>query len=264
MKYLSSEMSTNTAINGAPYYTFDHLSEAAGIVHGVFSRIGGESKGAYKSLNTALGVGDDREIVFSNRDIIKKAMGADELVFTHQTHGDHVVIVDNGELAGLKKFKGDALITDITGKCLVIQVADCQPVLLYDPDKKVVANVHSGWRGSVSNITGKTVNAMKSAFGSSPDKILAGIGPSLGPCCAEFINYKTEIPDHLWQYKNEMHHFDFWRMTKNQLEAEGVLTENIRTAGICTKCNTKKFFSYRGEKKTGRFSAVIGLTADSN
>ncbi|MDY0223311.1 MAG: polyphenol oxidase family protein, partial [Desulfobacterium sp.] len=144
---------------------------------------------------------------------------------------------------------------------LVIQVADCQPVLLLDPVKKVVANIHSGWRGSIQNIIGRSVDAMVDNFGSDPQTILAGIGPSLGPCCSEFVNYTREIPEHLWIYKDEKEHFNFWRISADQLTERGLKPENITLAGICTRCAADTFFSYRDNNTTGRFAAVIKLEA---
>jgi YfiH family protein len=154
---------------------------------------------------------------------------------------------------------GDAIVTDLRNKNLVIQVADCQAILLYDPVRHVVANVHSGWRGSIQNVVGKTVSLMNQRFMSNPKDVVAGIGPSLGPCCSEFVNYRTEIPETLWKYKINGKYFDFWSISQDQMKSEGILDENIETSGICTKCRTDLFFSYRGECVTGRFSAVLGL-----
>jgi len=138
-------------------------------------------------------------------------------------------------------------------------LADCQSILLYDPIQKVIANVHCGWRGSTKNIAGRTVDVMNKRFGCNRRDLIAGISPSLGPCCAEFVNYRSEIPQKFWRYKSANDHFDFWALSREQLIAAGLLRENIETGGICTKCNTDAFFSYRGEGQTGRFASVIGL-----
>jgi copper oxidase (laccase) domain-containing protein len=123
----------------------------------------------------------------------------------------------------------------------------------------VVAAIHSGWRGSVANIIGRTVAAMVETYGARPERMVAGIGPSLGPCCAEFIHYRQEMPEPLWRYKDDGCHFDFWRLSRDQLRAAGVADRRIETCGLCTRCRTDLFYSYRGEKTTGRFAAVIGL-----
>jgi YfiH family protein len=175
-----------------------------------------------------------------------------------QVHGDDAhCIREKSEISSIPP-AADALISGLAGLGLMIQVADCQAVLLYDPVEKVSANIHSGWRGSIRNIVGKTVRTMAAEFGCRPENVLAGIGPSLGPCCAEFVHYRSEIPETLWHYRVSEHHFDFWSMTRDQLAAERVRVENILCANICTVCHTGDFYSYRAEKITGRFAAVIG------
>ena len=100
---------------------------------------------------------------------------------------------------------------------------------------------------------------MRDEFGVNPQNIIAGIGPSLGPCCGEFQNYRTEIPEKFWGYKDRFVNFDFWALTRDQLTEAGLGEENIEASGICTKCNPHQFFSYRRQNTTGRFAAVIGL-----
>jgi copper oxidase (laccase) domain-containing protein len=135
---------------------------------------------------------------------------------------------------------------------------------LYDPVRRVVANVHSGWRGSVADIAGKTVAVMKNGFGCRGGDMVAAIAPSLGPCCAEFVNYRDEIPEHFWTYRDTKNHFDFWSISCDQLTAAGLRPENIHSGGMCTRCGTDYFYSYRGEaRNTGRFAAVIGLRPDN-
>jgi YfiH family protein len=146
----------------------------------------------------------------------------------------------------------------MAGVGLLIKVADCQPIFIVDPVRRVIANVHSGWRGSVTNIAGKTVGIMRDRYGCRPSDLLAAVGPSLGPCCAEFRNYPTELPEPFLRYQVKPTYFDFWAISRDQLESAGVKPENIEVAGRCTVCETRDFFSYRGEKVTGRLAAVIG------
>ncbi len=250
-----------TEHNGVPVYRFDHLKTYPEIKHGIFTRKGGCSKEPFESLNVGFHVGDDEPSVKFNRKTVSQCIDVNDVVYAEQTHGTEVLIFSKSRQDGPVKafFKGDAMVTDIQNKILAIQVADCQAVLMYDPFKKVVANVHSGWRGSIHNIVGYTVKAMKKSFGSNPADIIAGISPSLGPCCAEFINYKHEIPEKLWVYKTGRDHFDFWRMTCDHLHETGVLQKNICSSNICTRCNTDSFYSFRKHRITGRFAAVIGL-----
>lgn len=238
------------------------LASSPGLKHGIYTRLGGASRGAFSSLNAAFDVGDEPSAVEENRRRIQGDMGGMTPVFLRQHHGTRVVCIGGekkGERPGETPLTADAVITNRPGLLLAIQVADCQAVIIYDPVEQVVANVHSGWRGSVGNILGKTVEKMKNTFGCLPENLTAGIGPSLGPCCAEFVNYRDEIPPSLWRYRVDEFHFDFWSMSVDQLKGAGLAEQNIDAAGLCTRCRTDLFYSYRAEKTTGRFVAVAGL-----
>ena len=194
-------------------------------------------------------------------------MNMNPFVFLNQVHGSDIKVLkkDDNDLPenfqpGKETYTADSIVTDMKEVFLVIWIADCQAVMLYDPEKKVIANVHSGWRGSVKNIIGKCVDKMILEFGCQPGNIMAGISPSLGPCCSEFINYKDEIPETLWKYKIKgKDYFNFWEMSEAQLMDKGVKKEHIENMGICTKCNTDVFYSFREEKTTGRFACVISM-----
>ena len=212
----------------------------------------------------SLGQKDDPVRVKQNRDLIANCLSDSELVFVIQRHGTDVVVVDRktivyeeGAAGGAPA--GDAIVTNSPQRLLVVQVADCQAVLFFDPVRRVAANAHCGWRGNIQNIIQKTIAVMTTRFGTHAGDIRAGIGPSLGPCCAEFINYKTEIPEKFWKYKTDARHFDLWSLSIDQLCAAGVMKENICMSGICTCCRNDLFYSYRGEGETGRFAVAVGL-----
>ncbi len=244
--------------NGLSYYQFPHLAGFGELRHGIFTRRGGVSRGAYRSLNVTFGLGDDDARVRENRDRVARCFQGGELVFFRQVHGSKVAAVE-GRAAGEKAGPvADATVTERSGSLLALQVADCQPVLLYDPVRRVSAAVHSGWRGSVADIIGRTVAAMQAGFGVRPGDVRAGVGPSLGPCCAEFVNFRRELPPGLWPYRGTGDRFDFWALSRDQLRAAGVPADQVVVSGICTRCRTDQFFSYRGEKVTGRFVALIG------
>jgi len=250
--------------NGLTYLQFPHLASFEDIWHGIFTRQGGCSPAPYDSLNVSMGVGDSSENVQHNRHRIMDCSGGSELIFTNQLHGVKVLALKKGDRSDVKidrkpTLEGDALVTDIIGKSLVIKVADCQAVMMYDPLRHVISNVHSGWRGSIYNIVAKTIDTMKEKFSCNPQDIHAGVGPSLGPCCGEFINYKKEIPEAFWKYRVGEVNFDFWAVSRDQLCEAGVPPENIRLSNNCTKCDTDQYFSYRGEGETGRFAVVITL-----
>jgi YfiH family protein len=254
-----------TTNNGTSFYQFENLAACADIRHGIFTRNTGCSPPPFNSLNVGHGIGDDEALVEINRRAIGRCFSGAELVYARQIHGRQVINLADypgGERASphhAAPVVGDAIVTDQPQKYLVIQVADCQSVLLYEPVRQAVANVHCGWRGSIQNIIGRTVETMVRHYDCNPGNIIAGIGPSLGPCCAEFINYKAEIPQAFWNYKDSNSHFDFWSISCDQMVHAGVPAENIESSRICTRCRADEFFSYRSEKTTGRFAAVIGI-----
>ena len=250
-------------VNGLSFYQFPLLNAIAGLTHGIFTRHGGKSGGAFESLNLSFSVGDDRQNVEENRDLVLKTLRIPGLQSLKQVHGKTTVEIKEGLLGDSQSIpeskSGDILITRIPNRGLMIKQADCQSVVLYDPDHRAIANIHCGWRGNVTNVIGEAVIKMQSAYKTNPSSLLAGIGPSLGPCCAQFINYRTEMPAEYWTYQVRPFYFDLWQLSRDQLVAAGVLKDHIQIAGICTSCQTQDFFSYRKEKITGRFATVVAL-----
>lgn len=246
----------------APYLQYQDLSQYHQLQHGTFTRHGGTSDSPYNSLNTSYEVGDSSNRVAANLMIIKNTMGAHRIVFTRQTHGAEILIVDTNTPAEMfgSSWQADAMITGISGTGLLIQQADCQAVILFDPQKNVIANVHCGWRGNVQNILGRVVRLMEHHFHCRAKDLVAAIGPSLGPCCAEFITYKDIFPSAFEDFKVSENHFDLWRLSSHQLVMEGINPDNITISKICTRCHTDRFFSYRGEGVTGRFGTMVMLT----
>ena len=262
------EAAAPVLVDGLKAYRFPALTGWPGLFHAVFSRHGGIGRPPFDTFNLARGVGDAPEAVDGNRRRLHRALGGGRLVLVRQVHGTGVVRVDAAPPGGeTHPFQhdageGDALVTDRPGLWLTILVADCQAVLLFDPVLRVVANVHAGWRGAVAGIVGRTVSAMVDGFGCEPRRLLAAIGPSLGPCCAEFVHYRREIPQGLWHHMGPGRRLDLWAVTREDLSRSGVRPGNISQSGLCTRCRTDEFFSYRGERRTGRFAAVIGLVPD--
>ena len=229
-----------------------------GLVHGVFSRQGGVSPSPYAGLNVSYNVGDTRQNIRQNRALVKDVLQFSRLVSANQIHGDRVFLLEDYPHADCEVDGCDALITRSTGTLLMIQQADCQAVFLFDRTQNAIGLIHAGWRGSVADIIGKTITAMQESLGCKPANIIAAISPSLGPCCAEFINYEQELPESLHKYQAHPFHFDFWAISRDQLIRAGLSSEHITAAGTCTRC-TPDYFSYRREEITGRFASVIGL-----
>jgi polyphenol oxidase len=249
--------------NDLLYFMFENLAGFNEINHAVFTCTNGLSHGGYQGFNLSRSVGDDAKHVNANRDVIGLFMGG-KIIFAHQVHQTQILMINNppGNTKSPlheEDLTGDGLVTNSAGSFIAVKLADCQAVMMYDPVKKVAANVHSGWRGSIQNIIGGCIEVMKQQYNTRPENIVAGISPSLGPCCCEFIHYKDEIPKAYWKYKDSRHHFDFWSISRDQLISSGVQPKNIETAHICTKCNSHLFYSYHHSKNSGRFAAVIGI-----
>jgi len=232
--------------------------------YGLFNRYGGVSGGAFQSLNVGLGVGDSEAAVLANRQLVRAHLGADYLLSARQVHGDRVYLLQEEPTTDLEVDGYDALITRQTGVGLVIQHADCQAVLLYDPVQQAIGAVHSGWRGSVVNLIGTTIAAMTKMFATDPADLQVIISPSLGPCCAEFVNYAEELPPSFMEFMDDRKHFNFWEISKQQLLACGVDESSIVLPKVCTSCSTD-YFSYRRACRegtvTGRNCSVIVLLA---
>jgi hypothetical protein len=183
-----------------------------------------------------------------------------------QVHSADVIVAEAPRGARDYLAKADALITDRPEVTLFLRFADCVPILLFDPKRRVVGLVHAGWRGTLSKIVAATVHAMVAQYGCRPADIQAGIGPSIGPCHyavgPEVVaQARAAFPgkaDDLLVPVNNHYHLDLWAANACALRATGV--EQIDVSRICTACHTDDFFSHRGEQgRTGRFGALIGL-----
>lgn len=236
---------------------FDLLKDLPGVAHAVFQRHGGTSAGPFATLNVSDSVGDEPNSVKVNRDLIRRTLNADHIIFPHQQHGTNVVRITQANLH--KTHQADVLFTTEKKIALAVAHADCQGVLFFDPVHHAVAVAHVGWRGNVQNLLSSVVEALKTTLHTNPKDLLVCVSPSLGPDHAEFKNYKTEFPKDFWSFQKDPHFFDLWAITASQLSACGIPEKNIEFARVCTACASEDYFSYRNEKKTGRNATVIAL-----
>jgi polyphenol oxidase len=235
---------------------FDQLEPYPHVIHGVFMRHGGMSVGPYTSLNVSTDVGDHPDSVKFNRLEICKVLEVEQIVFPHQQHGVDVVRITNAN--ALKVHQADALLTTEKNIALAVTHADCQAAIFFDPIHEVIAVAHAGWRGSVQNIYAKVIDQLKSV-GTHPKDLIVCIAPSLGPCHAEFKNYKQELPQDFWSFEVKPHYFDFWKISRMQLMGAGVLEKNIEMSEVCNVCEAKDYYSHRREAKTGRNATAVVL-----
>ncbi len=236
---------------------FDLLEPFPHVIHGVFLRHGGASKAPFETLNLSTEVGDHPDTVKVNREAVRKALGLPKIVFAHQTHGTNVhrVTAKNCE----KVPAADALFTSEKDLGLAISHGDCQGAIFYDPVHEAIAVAHCGWKGTAQNIYARVVSAMHQEIGTQAHNLIVCISPSLGPDHAEYKNYKHEIPQDLWSFQTKPNYFDFWAISKKQLNGCGIPEKNIEISDLCTVCNKSDYFSYRVDKKTGRNATVAGL-----
>jgi YfiH family protein len=191
----------------------------------------------------------------------------DQFIFPRQTHSDRVQIVSSGDQNTIANT--DALITNDPNLFVCVQTADCVPILLFDPEKKVVAAIHAGWRGTVSKIAQKTVRQMSEKFGSQPSDIIAGIGPSIhmhayevGPEVVKEVEVAfSNSPALLKPSLNEGHaYFDLWEANQTVLLESGIQEENIEVIGLCSFEHADLFYSARRDgSDTGRMVSGIRL-----
>ncbi|MFP3896217.1 MAG: peptidoglycan editing factor PgeF [Anaerolineales bacterium] len=253
---------------GLQRYVFDSFPRE-GLTHGLFNRRGGCSRGAFASLNVGYSVGDDLQRVAANHRAIHSALDieAGDVVNAQQVHGARVTVAASGD-GGRTLKKTDALICKTPGLTLMMRVADCVPIFFYAPRPPAVGLVHAGWRGTMEGVAARAAEAMVSAFGCRPEEMMAGLGPSIGPCCYEVGTevvvqvrkaFGTQADELLTPSPNQGRaYLDLWRA--NVLQLQGVGVDQIETAGICTCCLRDEFYSHRGEEgHTGRLAALIGL-----
>lgn len=248
---------------GLPCYRSSLLAAFPELTHGFFTRRGGLSPEPFHSLNLSFSVGDHGPLVVENRSLVQQALGLKELVSATQVHGCRASLVTSGNPGtGEEIPDADILITPQLGLGLLIKQADCQAVMLYDPVRQIAANVHCGWRGQVANILQEAVTRLRQSYGCQPEDLVAALGPSLGPCCAEFRNFREEFPPEFWHYQVKPTYFDLWALSRDQLLAAGLQPQKIDIAGICSRCREEEFFSYRRDRVTGRQGAVIALRSE--
>jgi len=190
------------------------------------------------------------------------------LLSVKQVHGTNALVVDR-PLVESDQFPGgwDALVTDQPGVMVAVRTADCVPVLVHDPRRRVVASIHAGWRGVVAGIVPKTFTLIADRFGSKRSDFRVSIGPSAGPCCYEVDD---AVLDHLpggirdWEsvvrdYRRDKARLDLKALIRRQVEGEGVPAPSVSAVNLCTICHADLFYSYRREGRVNG-TMVSGIT----
>lgn len=249
------------------------LDQIGGIAHGFFTRLDGVSEGIYASRNVGLGSADDRDRVLENRErcVADLATGRlrPRLVTVHQIHSPDAVVVTAPIEPGQAP-RADAMVTDRRGLALGVLTADCAPILLAEPKAGIVGAVHAGWKGAVSGVCERTVEAMV-RLGADPGRILAVIGPTIGRASYEvgpefrdrfladdLANDRYFVPSD----REGRFRFDLPAYATMRLDRAGVAT--VSSVGADTAGEPERFFSYRratlaGDPDYGRQLSAIAI-----
>ena len=237
------------------------FSQFTALVAAESTRHGGVSKAPYASLNLGGSTLDSPENVAENNYRFFSALQVplENVAKSHQIHDDKILLVKE---AG--RFDGyDALITNQANIQLAVTVADCTPILIFDPVTSSVAAIHAGWRGTVKQIVAKTVVAMQNEFGANPKDLLAYVGTCIDECSFEVgqdVSDHFEVSYKRFDPEKEKFFVDLKKANRDQLIASGLAPQHIELSTYSTVLHNADYFSYRLENGlTGRMLATIGL-----
>ncbi|MBE5935295.1 MAG: peptidoglycan editing factor PgeF [Lachnospiraceae bacterium] len=282
-----NSITTLNKVDGVEFLTYKELEKISFIKHAFSTKNGGVSEGIYKSMNLSYTRGDNKENVDENYRRFFSAIGCtlENVALTDQIHKTDIIKVDEEKLHELnekasikgKKIEGrkfdniDGLITNLKNVPLVTSYADCVPLYFVDKKNKAIGLSHSGWRGTVAGMGIKTIEAMKEAYGTNPDDVVAVVGPSICKDCYEVskevvdefhIMYdgKFDVTSIYTITSNDKRQLDLWEANKNILLLAGIRLENIIISSVCTSCNDDLLFSHRKTQgKRGNLIAVLEI-----
>jgi polyphenol oxidase len=245
------------------FFQSEKLANHSEIIHFFSTRNTGVSKGVFESFNFGTHHGEE-ENMKTNLGLLANEFQLDvsKFVFPKQIHGEKICVVYESNYNEVFE-NTDALITNVPFIILTIKTADCAPILLYDPVRKAIGAVHSGWKGTARNIVGKTIVAMIQNFGSNPVTIIAAIGPCIGSKNYEVGNdviqkIKSVVSDQkaIFNFENTQKgkaFLDLSRANIQLLTQAGIIEKNIDTSDLCTFSMKDDFFSARRDGNiTGR------------
>jgi len=235
--------------------TIPALDKTGSILHAFTTRQNGLG-----SRNNGIKMPDDWKAVAE-----AFGVGTGQVITVNQVHGETIVTVDGRNVASVRTAQADAMITNTPGIAIGVETADCVPVLLFDPAIPAVGAVHAGWRSTVRKIVQKSVRRLRDEFGSEPSRIIAAIGPAIGPECYEVDEpvmgpVREAFP--FWREVatprgNDRWGLDLVKANRIELVEAGLAESNIHALGMCTSCRRDLFYSFRAEGRTGRMLSVI-------
>jgi polyphenol oxidase len=253
---------------GPVQYIRSEMIDSCGFVtHAFLTRWGGVSAGVFSDLNVSVRQGDLEAHVEQNFEIVSAQFHLQQFFLMHQIHSDRILVL-NGEEKTADNItpQADAVIIKTEGLAIGIKTADCVPILIVDPVKRIIGAVHAGWRGTALQIAFKTIEGFVSAFSSNPADLIAAIGPCIGACCYEVdrVVYEAmsqEDRDIGFRAKGEEKWMlDLAAMNRKQLIRAGLDPNRVSSINLCTVCRADLFFSHRRDGGvTGRQLNFISL-----
>ena len=208
--------------------------------------------------NLAFHVEDNEINVIKNRKNLALKLGYnyEDLVYMNQVHSANIIVVDENSPKLVDNC--DSIITRSKNLPLMVMVADCIPILMFDDKKGIIAAIHAGRNSTFLEISKKTAEVFIEKFSSNPEDIRVILGASIQKCCYEVSDELSKIVENSFGKEFvENNYIDLQGINKKQLNDLGI--KNIEISNICTKCGDKSYFSYRKDKKTGRFAGIIIL-----
>lgn len=263
--------------DGVLWLEFPALAGTGVVRHGFSTRMGGVSEGKFASMNFTFTRGDNPDHVMENYRRMAAVLGVDvnRMVLSWQTHTTNIRRVTEEDAGkGIVRERDyrdvDGLITDVPGLTLVTFYADCVPLYLLDPVHKAIGLSHSGWRGTVNRMGQVTLDAMKKAYGTKAENVIACIGPSICRDCFEVGGEVAEafakeldpkyLPQLYYRKDNGKYQLDLWLANEIIFREAGVKQENIHITDICTHCNPRLLFSHRtAGNERGNLAAFLCL-----
>ncbi|OQY29840.1 MAG: hypothetical protein B6244_02455 [Candidatus Cloacimonetes bacterium 4572_55] len=244
----------------------DIIEKSGPFIALITTRLGGVSPTPFDSFNMSDSVGDDPSFVEKNRWRLANHLGVDvqRLIQLNQVHSAVIYEKTDPKNRGML---GDGQLVYRAGYFAVISVADCIPLFLVDPIRRVGGVIHAGWRGLHQSIISKAVAKMRQVYGTDPNDVIAVVGPSIGPChyevqrdVIEKFNPILNSELTFYEQKENRYFLNLWVIARDQLIKEGVYPGRIYVQHECTVCRPELYFSHRGSHgKTGRIWAVLGL-----
>ena len=281
MKYDSQEI-VHIKDGNLEYIQFKVLNDL-NLKHCITLRHGGLSSGEYSTLNFRTLGQDTLENVLGNLEKVRNSVGFSDVHKACQAHTDKVLVINKEnekeyEFSKLSKEEYDGYIVDKPGIATLITTADCNPIIIYDKSKNIVANVHAGWKGVINKIYINAIKLMQEKYESKVEDLVICIGPSIRKCCftsqeeafkEKFTSVFEYAEDYLEYEEDKVtFHIDLIKILKHEFENVGVDESQIHIAQICTRCSTDDFFSYRYAvqnkfKDYGTMATIVELSENN-